>query len=137
MDDFDDFSEADENIVAAQDAYFEGNLNKVIAECEKALQVSPKEQSAFDLLGLALCAIDPPNYGKAHSVAVEWGARCGDKPKQLLMGIKSAYYLDNLPSAVDFATKLTKQKEGIICHLLLLLMVFRILKQCIGCCNYQ
>jgi hypothetical protein len=45
---------------------------------------------------------------------VEWGKRCRETPKQLFMGLKSAYHTDNLSLASEFATKLIRFKDEML-----------------------
>jgi hypothetical protein len=55
--------------------------------------------------------LNPPNYKRVAELAVEWGTKSRESPKQLFIGLKSAYHIDDVALASDFASKLVRYSK--------------------------
>jgi len=107
----------DDLLADAEDAFFEGNIPKAITLCEQVLAEDPTETDAYELLTLCLFESKPPQYEKALIVAQEWGKKCGEKPKQLKMVLRSSYHFGN-PSELARVSKALSRDEEVLARAL-------------------
>lgn len=102
----------DDLLTEAQDAFFIGDLPAVVKYCEEALEKSPREKDAFELLTLALMQSQPPNYKEAVAKTLQWGKTCGNDWRQLKRLLKVAYHSEDKETVHHATTKLLEDPNG-------------------------